>query len=349
MLKAPALVPRSMLGISLGSHRTGLEAKAFLGIATFALALFAPFSQAAPPETAWPQRSVTIIVPIAAGGGTDLSVRIVAEALQDAWQQPVVIKNLAGANGTVGTLAAARSLADGYTLLVGSQGTFAANTCLYNLPYDVEKDFVPAALVAQFNSVFVVKADSPIQSLSDLVQRAKEQPNALTYGITVVGSSAHLGVEMFKSAAAIDIRGIPYNGAVQATVDLIGGRLDFMLDAINSQYGNIVTGKVRALASTAATRSTVLPDVATVAEQGYPGFDAVGWAGLYVPSGTPQSIINKIASTVTQILVTQKLQSKFGNKGFEFVTTDPQAFAAYDKSERKKWCNVIQKAQIKLE
>ena len=350
MLKEPLLVPQTLLGLPLGVHRAKHAVIICLGMATVVLALFAPLSQAASPEsTTWPQRPVTVIVPITAGGGTDLSARVIAEALQEAWQQPVVIKNLAGANGTVGTLAAARSLADGYTLLVGSQGTFAANTCLYKLPYDAEKDFIPAALFAQFNSVFVVRADSPIRSLSDLVQRAKEQPNTLTYGITVVGSSAHLGVEMFKSKAEIDVRGIPYNGAAKATVDLFGGRLDFMLDAINSQHGNIVTGKVRALASTAANRSTALPEVASVAEQGYAGFDAAGWAGLYVPTGTQQSIINKIASTVTQILATNNLQTKFGNKGFEFATTDPVAFSAFDKSERKKWCDIVQKAQIKLE
>ena len=327
-----------------------MEVRILTAIMAIAAALAAPASQSAPAESAaWPKRPVTIIVPIAAGGGTDLIARAVGEALQEAWQQPVVIKNQAGANGTVGTSMAARAPADGYTLLVGSQGTFAANTCLYKLPYDAEKDFTPAALFALFNSVFIVRADSPIQSLSDLVRRARAEPGKLTYGITVVGSSAHLGLEMFKSRASINVLGIPYNGSGPASVDLFGGRLDFMLDAINSQYGNIAAGKVRALASTAAIRSTALPDVPTVAEEGYPGFDAVGWAGLYVPAGTPQPIIDKIARTVTEVFATGELQRKLGNKGFEFITTDPQAFAAYDKSERKKWCDVIQQAHIKLE
>jgi tripartite-type tricarboxylate transporter receptor subunit TctC len=321
----------------------------FAAIATIAAAVSAPpASGAAADSTAWPERPVTIIVPIAAGGGTDLIARAVASELQEAWKQPVIIKNQAGANGTVGTVMAARAPADGYTLLVGTQGTFAANTCLYKLPY-AATDFTPAALFAQFNSIFVVRADSPIQSLSDLVKRAKAAPGKLTYGITVVGSSAHLGVEMFKSIAAINVLGIPYNGGPPATVDLLGGRLDFLLDAINSQYGNVAAGKMRALASTSLTRSTALPNVPTVAEQGYPGFDAVGWAGFYVPAGTPKPIIDKIARTVTAVFATGKLQSKLGNKGFEFFTTNPRSFAAYDKSERAKWCGVIKQANIKLD
>lgn len=299
-------------------------------------------------SNAWPERVVTIIVPIAVGGGTDLITRALADELQAAWKRPVIVKNQAGGNGIVGTSTAAHSPADGYTLLVGTQGTFAANTCLYKLPYDAAKDFSPVTLFAQFNSVFVVRADSPIQSLPDLVRRAKADPGKLTYGITVVGSSAHLGVEMFRDNAGIDILGVPYNGAVPATLDLLGGRLDFMLDAVNSQYGNITSGKMRALASTSATRSSALPQVPTVAEQGYPDFNAVGWAGLYTPAGVPQPIIDKIARTVADIYASGKLQSKLGNQGFEFVTATPEAFAAHDKSERDKWCSVIKKAGIKV-
>lgn len=300
-------------------------------------------------QSSWPNKPVTLIVPIAAGGGTDLISRAVAEKLQALWKQPIIVKNLSGANGTVGTLAAARAEADGYTLLIGSQGTFGVNTCLYQLPYDAEKDFNAVALIATFNSVFIVSAESPITSLQDLVNKARAEPGKLTYGITVIGSSAHLGVELFKAQSGIDILGIPYNGAKAALVDFFGGRIDFMLDAINSQYGNIASGKVRALATTAGlARSSVLPTVPTTAEAGFPGFDAVGWAGIFVPTGVSAQITEKIARSVVEIYQAGDLQAGLGKQGYEFVSTNSAEFSTYVTLERKKWCDLVAKAKIKL-
>jgi len=298
----------------------------------------------------WPAKPITLVVPIAPGGGTDIIARAVANELGPVLGQAIVVQNKVGANGTIGTAAVAREAPDGYTIMVGSIGTHAANACLYKLPYDPDKDFEPIALLARYNNVFVVRADSPIQSISDLVARAKTAPGRLTHAVTVIGSSSHLAIERFKQVADIDMLAVPYNGALAATTDLMGGRVDLMLDTVISQYGNIAAGKMRALGTTmASARSSVLPHVKTIAEQGYPDFDTVGWTGLFAPAGTPAAIVNKIATGLQQVYATGKLQNSLGSKGLDVTTTTPADFAQYVAQERQTWCDVIQRANIKVD
>jgi len=326
---------------------------ALLAAGALAPALYALGSapaRAADEAADWPSRPVTLLVPIAAGGGTDIIARAVADKLAPELGQPIVVKNQAGANGSVGTAAAARAPADGYTILVGSIGTHAANECLYKLPYDADKDFTPVALLAKYNNVVMVPADSPIKSLTDLVERAKAKPGQMTYAITVVGSSAHLALERFKFDAGVQMLGVPYNGAVPATVDVLGGRVDFMLDTVVSQFGNLSAGKARALATTSRDkRSDVLPDVPTVAEQGYPEYDVAGWTGLFVRSGTPDAIVQKIAAALRTVYATGELQKLLGTKGLDVTTTTQPEFADFVASERKTWCDVIKAANIKVD
>lgn len=297
----------------------------------------------------WPTRPINMVVPIAAGGGTDIIARAVANELGPVLGQTIIVQNKAGANGTIGTSAVAREAPDGYTIMVGSIGTHAANDCLYDLPYDPLKDFEPIALLAKYNNVFVVKVDSPIKSIEDLVARAKAEPGVLTHAVTVIGSSSHLAIERFKQVAEIDMLAIPYNGALAATTDLMGGRVDLMLDTVVSQYGNVSAGKMRALGSTMATaRSSVLPEVKTVAEQGYPDFDTVGWTGLFAPAGTPKEIVEKIATGLQKVYETGKLQKTLGSKGLDVTTNTPAEFAQYVAKERDTWCGVIKRADIKV-
>lgn len=299
--------------------------------------------------SSWPNRPITLVVPIAAGGGTDIIARAVANEMTSVLGQSIVVQNKAGANGTIGTSAVARADPDGYTIMVGSIGTHAANACLYDLPYDPEKDFEPIALLAKYNNVIVVNNDSSIASLPDLISRAKAEPGRLTYAVTVIGSSSHLAIERFKQIADVDMLAIPYNGALAATADLMGGRVDFMLDTVVSQYGNIAAEKMRALGTTmAAGRSSVLPDVKTIAEQGYPTFDTVGWTGLFAPAGTPQEIVEKIAGALQTVYATGKLQKTLGSKGLDVTTNTPKEFSSYVKQERKTWCDVIRRANIKV-
>lgn len=300
-------------------------------------------------QSTWPNKPITLVVPIAPGGGTDIIARAVANELGPILGESIVVQNKAGANGTIGTASVARAEPDGYTIMVGSIGTHAANACLYDLPYDPQKDFEPIALLAKYNNVFIVDANSPIKSISDLVSRAKEQPGKLTHAVTVIGSSSHLAIERFKQQANVDMLAVPYNGALAATTDLLGGRVDFMLDTVVSQYGNITAGKMRALGSTmASARSPVLPDVPTVAEQGYPEFDTVGWTGLFAPKGTPEAIVNKIAEGLQKVYASGKLQQTLGSKGLDVTTTTPKEFAQYVANEEKTWCDVIKRGNIKV-
>ena len=297
----------------------------------------------------WPNKPINLVVPIAPGGGTDIIARAVANELGPILGTTIVVLNRAGANGTIGTSSVARAAPDGYTIMVGSIGTHAANACLYNLPYDPLKDFEAIGLLANYNNVFIVNADSPIKSIEDLVARSKADPGKLTHAVTVIGSSSHLAIERFKQIANVKMLSVPYNGAPAATTDLMGGRVDFMLDTIVSQYGNISAGKVRALGSTmASTRSSVLPEVKTVAEQGYPKFDTVGWTGLFAPAGTPPAIVEKIAAGLQKVYATGKLQSSLGSKGLDVTTTTPKQFKEYVSQELNTWCDVIKSSNIKV-
>ncbi|CAG2151318.1 hypothetical protein LMG31506_04385 [Cupriavidus yeoncheonensis] len=317
---------------------------------TSTLCAFGTNSALAAGQQAWPARAITLLVPIAAGGGTDIIARAVGEKLAAELGQPIIVKNQAGANGAIGSAAVARAPADGYTILVGSIGTHAANQCLYKLPYDPVQDFTPVALLAKYNNVVMVRRDSPIKSLDDLVKLAKAHPATLTYAITVVGSSAHLALERFKSEAGLDMLGVPYNGAVPATVDVLGGQVDFMLDTVVSQYGNLTSGRARALATTMGERrSDILPKVPTIAEQGYPKYDVAGWTGLFVRSGTSAEIVEKISTALQRVYATGKLQKLLGSQGLDVTTNTQAEFAAFVAKERQTWCDVIKTANIKVE
>jgi len=298
----------------------------------------------------WPAKPITIVYPYAAGSAGDTMTRLLAEAMSTRLGQPVIVDNKPGAGGSIATGQIVRAASDGYTLLLSASGTIAVNPHVYKLPYDPHKDFEPIALLARYNNVFVVRADSPIQSIQDLVARAKAAPGKLTHAVTVIGSSSHLAIERFKQVADIDMLAVPYNGAPAATTDLMGGRVDLMLDTVVSQYGNIAAGKMRTLGTTmASARSSVLPHVKTIAEQGYPDFDTVGWTGLFAPAGTPAAIVNKIATGLQQVYATGKLQNFLGSKGLDVTTTTPADFAQYVAQERQTWCDVIQRADIKVD
>lgn len=339
--------------MNVPTHRRLTTAALVIAFARWAapamLALLATWAHAQSPD-AYPTRPITLVVTFAAGGGTDIQARIIARALEPILGQPVVVENRPGAGGSIGTQAVATAKADGYTLLVGSTGTHAANQYLYaKLPYDPVKDFAPITVLATFNNVVVVPAASPIKSLQELIDAAKKNPGKLNYGITTVGSSSHLAVEKFKHDAALDIVGIPYNGAGLATTDLLGGRLDFMLDLVGTQFENISAGKLRPLATTALARSPVLPAVPTVAESGFPGFSAVGWIGLFAPASTPPAIVNKLAAAVKKAYEWPELQASMRSRGFDLVAMTPPEYTKFLEEERVKWSAVIRDAHIKLE
>ncbi len=298
----------------------------------------------------YPTKAIKIIVPFAAGGPADIVMRQVAGAMSPILGQAMVVENVTGAAGIVGTKMGAAAAPDGYTLLLGGTGTHTTNEFLYpSLPYDSDKDFAPIVLMYKAINVFVVPATSSIQTLADLIKQAKSQPGIMNYGLGAIGSSSHLSFEQFKKEAGVNIVGIPYKGMVPAYTDMMGGRIQVMPNDISNASEQIASGKLRALAVTSGERFLYLPDVPTVAESGFPGFEGVGWGGLYAPAQTPKNIINKIAAAAAQAYKTDELKQAMKARKVEIIESTPELFANFVVQERKKWAKVIQEANIKLE
>ena len=297
----------------------------------------------------WPSKPVRFLVPFAAGGGADIIARQVGKAIEPILKQPIYIENKPGANGAIGAELGARAAADGYTVLIGSIGTHGTNQFLYSkLPYDPAKDFIPVTLMTKTNNVLVVPAESPINSLQELILTARQKPGTLNTGIPAIGDTAHLGMEMFKRDAKIDVLGVPYNSVPKAVTDLLGGRLQFMFASVVTQNANIQAGKLRALATTDAARSPVLPNVPTLAESGFPGFIATGWIGLFVPAGTPQEIVDRLSSAVRQAYQLPEVMQTL-RAGGDPIASTPKEFADLIAADRLKWSKVIQDAKIRIE
>lgn len=303
-------------------------------------------------QVSYPDRPIKLLVPLAAGGGGDLVARQLARALAPVIGQPVFVENRPGANGIIGSQLGANAAPDGYTIMLGSLGTHTVNESLYaKLPYSPSRDFIPVTLIATYNNVLVVPQSSQIKNLADLILKAKQNPGKLNYGITVIGNSSHLATEKFKSDAGIDVVGIPYDSTAKAIIDLNGGRLDFLIDTELTQHGSISSGKVRALVSTAAIRSPHYPDLLTLVESGFPNSDAVGWLGLFVQTGTPQNIIDKIFVAIQKTYQSPEvIKLKLSTPGLDLVNSKSQKeFADYVASERIRWAGVISTAKIKVD
>lgn len=299
----------------------------------------------------YPDHPIRLIVPISAGGATDAVARAYAAEMSTELGQAVIVENMAGANGTLGTQYVKRAKADGYTLLLGTIGTHSVNPFLYKkLPYDAVKDFAPISVLSAVSNVVVVPASSPYHSLSELVDAAHKNPGKLDYGVAVVGSSSQLAVEMFRARAKLDMTTISYNGPAESAIDLIGGRIQLLFDPVINQLGNIRAGKVRALAQTAAQRVPVLPNVPTIAESGYPGFEASGWNGMFAPAGTPADRIAVLLAAIQKASKSPKIQQTFQGEGVTIETSSsPAAFADFLRQDRQKWETVINEAHIRVQ
>jgi tripartite-type tricarboxylate transporter receptor subunit TctC len=298
----------------------------------------------------YPSRSVLMVVPFAAGGGTDIEARVTAQELGKALGETFIIENRPGAGGNIGAQYVGRQRGDGYTLLFGSTGTHVANQYLYkHLPFDPVKDFVPVTLIAIFDNVVVVPEKSPFKTFKEMVAFAKANPGKLSYGIGTIGSSSYLAAETLKHAAGIQATAIPYNGSGQAMTDLLSGRLDFMIDLVGTQFPNIKAGKLRPIATTGDKRNENTPDIPTVAELGYPGYNAIGIIALFAPAGTPQAIVDKLYKTIDTIFRAPSFQKTMEGRGFEFVSMEPGKLAAFLVEERQKYSTVIERANIHLD
>lgn len=297
----------------------------------------------------WPQRPVRLVVPFPPGGGTDATSRLIADRLNLGMGWTVVIDNKPGAGGNIGLDAVAKSAPDGYTIGMGQAANLAINPSLYaKMPFDALKDFTPIASVALQPVVLTVRRESPFKTLADVVRAAKAKPGA--YGVAQAGNGTvgHLAGEMLARRAGIELLQVPYKGANNALTDLMGGQVDLYFGNTVSVMPQIASGKIRALAVTSAQRVSALPDVPTVAEQGYPGFEASTWLGLVGPAQMPQPVVDRIAAATMKLLATQELQDKLAQEGSMATPANGAQFGAWIKSEHAKWGKLIREGKFQL-
>jgi tripartite-type tricarboxylate transporter receptor subunit TctC len=308
-------------------------------ILAFLLACASALAAAQAP--AYPNRPVKIIVAFTAGGTTDIMARTLAQRLSERYRQPFVVENRPGAGGNIGTEAAVRAPADGYTLIVNSVGPMAVNPTLYrSLPYDPLADLVPVAQISDVPNVLVVHPSLGVKSVQQLVAHAKANPGKLNYASTGIGTSSHLSGSMLASRAGFEATHVPYKGA-EALKDLLAGRIQFMFATIPSVIAHIKAGNVLALAVSSAARSRSMPDVPTVAESGFPGFEAGSWFGLFAPKGTPASIVAELNRETNAFIAERQVQARMIEEGADPAGGTPEQFAAFVRREYEKWRAVV--------
>ncbi|GAB3771167.1 tripartite tricarboxylate transporter substrate binding protein [Ramlibacter monticola] len=304
-----------------------------------AASVAAPLDAAA---QAYPNKPITIVVPFAAGGTTDILARVVGQALTKELGQPVIIDNRAGAGGNIGGALAAKAAPDGYTLFMGTVGTHAINQSLYKkMPFDPIKDFVPLTRVAMVPNLLVANPGKPYKNVKELIAYAKANPGKVNFGSSGSGSSIHLSGELFNAMAKVDMVHVPYKGSAPAVSDLIGGQIDVMFDNMPSAIQHVRAGKLRALAVTTAKRSPELPDVPTIAEAGVPGYEATSWFGMFAPAGTPAPVLAKLNGALVKVLAEPEVKKKLAEQGAEPYGEKPEQFAEFIRKETAKWSKVV--------
>ena len=301
-------------------------------------------------QAAYPSRPIRLVVPFPAGGGTDLIAREVANKVATANGWSIIIDNKPGSGGNLGVDAAAKAPADGYTLVLGQTSNLAINPTLYpKLPYKPETDLAPVGLVAQAPLVLVVAANSPYKTLADVVAAAKAKPDALNYASSGNGTVAHLAAELLQKQAGVKFTHVPYKGAAQGSTDLIGGQIQMYMSSVPTLIGYIKNGKMRAIAVTSQQRTTDLPDVPTVAESGFKGFEAVTWFGVAGPDGLPKDVVTRLNTAFNQALGDAEVKKKLAGQGAEVRGSTPEQFGALIKSEIVRWGKVVEASGAKVD
>jgi tripartite-type tricarboxylate transporter receptor subunit TctC len=320
-------------------------------LAALTLCAGALFGGTAAQAQAYPTKPVHVIVPYPAGGATDFFARTVFTRMSEGLGQQVLVENRPGAGTAIGASEVARAAPDGYTLLLGDAGTYAFNPTLYKkLSYDPVKDFAPISLTGRFALILAVNPTTmPVKSLKEFVETVKRNPGKIDYGAAGPGAPLHLAMELFRKTADLDMTPIPYKGGADAMADVIGGRIPTMFLDIASGLPQVKGGKVRAIAVASEKRVAALPDVPTVGEQGYPGFEAWAWQGFVAPAGTPRPVIARLNAEFAKVMADPTVKQRLSESGFEPQVSTPEQFSAYMKSEIAKWAKVIHDSNISLD
>lgn len=298
----------------------------------------------------YPAKPVKLVVPFPPGGSLDLTGRLLAQKLTEAWGQPVVVENKPGAGGNIGADLVAKSPPDGYTILLGALSTHAVNPSLYaKMPYDAAKDFAPITLIAITPNVLVVNAAAPVNNVREFIAYARANPGKLSFGSGSSGSAGHLAGELFKVETGTDAVHIPFKGGAPATQALLSGDTQFMFDNLANAMAQVKAGKLKALAVTTAKRSPLVPDLPTMAEAGLPGFDIATWYGLFAPAGTPPAIVAKWNVDVTKILNTPDVRARLIADGAEPAPNTPEQFVQMIASELVKYARIVKISGAKVD
>jgi tripartite-type tricarboxylate transporter receptor subunit TctC len=298
----------------------------------------------------WPAGPVRMIVPFTVGGASDTAGRILSQSFSERWGQKVFVENRPGAGGTIGTEIAARAKPDGLTLLLGSSTELSVNPNLYpKLAYDPARDFAPIGLISSTPLLFVVHPTLPVKSVADVVKLARARPGEMIYASSGNGSTPHLAAEMFKRAAKVDLLHLPHTGAAPAVVSIMGGQAQVGLHAVPAVLGPVRGGKLRALAITSAKPMSLVPDVPTLVQSGYPSMDVVIWNGLLAPTGTPAEVLARAETDLLTVLKDPQVQKSFANQGAEMTPGDGRVLGQLIRSELARFSQVIREAKIRLD
>ena len=297
----------------------------------------------------FPNKPVTIVVGFEPGGGTDTTARIIGKTLGDQLGQQVVVENRAGAGGTIAVAYVAKAAPDGYTIVLANVGALTANPFLMHLTYDPLKDLTPISMAAIFANVLVVQPGLPVKNLADYLKLAKEKPRSITYASSGVGGAGHLAGELLAIVAKVQLVHVPYKGGGPAMQGFLGGQVDSFFATPVSSIKQIEAGKAHAIATTGSKRAELMPDVPTVAEQGFPGYEALNWYGFLGPAGMPKPIVDRLHDEIAKAIANPEVVAAMKKTGVEPQSSRPEEFAAYIKSEYATWGKVIKQAGIKAE
>ena len=297
----------------------------------------------------YPSKPVRLIVTYPPAGSSDLMARILGQKLSELWGQSVIVENKPGAAGSIGMEFASHQAPDGLSFVIANLGPAVINPLLTKVPYDVERDFIPVSLIATGPNILVVNQSFPAKTLNELIAYARANPGKLNFGSGGPGSIAHMSGEMLKSLAHVDIVHVPYKGGILSVNDLIAGHVDMVFSDALPVMQHIRAGKLRALATTGAERSPLVPDIPTCAESGVPGLVAVNWWGVLLPAGTPKPIADKFHDDLVKVMQQAEIKEKFAQLGVDAVSGTPDQLRAYLKSETAKYAQLIKEAGIKAE